>query len=376
MKIAVILGAFSIGTRPIDFNNIWSNPRGLTGTDLCLIELSKGLSKLGNNVHILTVFGGVKPDTFEGMTLHHFADKNKVIDDSFDAVISINEPNILMDLPVRKLNVVYMMLNDFSFIQPGFDSYVDQYFGVCNQHTNHMKMQCPEPDKWQTIPLGCTPELYQDQRVPGRVLWCSSADRGLHWLLQSWSQIKAQVPQASLRILYHFNYGNIAKIEPLDTNYHAHVREMGQRIRYMQRAIQVLQPLGVEHIGSVSREQMVQEWNQASVFGFPCDTVAFSEGFSVSTLEAHASYTVPVISDVDCLGGIYKDSGAIVIPSPVQDHLEHFVNSMVRSLNDKVAADYIIKQCREFASEHTWTNTATQMHQYLQNTLACQNIRC
>lgn len=344
MKIAVILGSFSIGSRPLDFSNLWDSPRGLTGTDLCFIRLQEELYKLGHEVHVFHNVSEVK------------------IDESFDAAISINEPNLLIGMPKKTVKIVWQMLNDFSFVKPGFDDYVDQYLAVCKEHEEHMKRQTPHPEKWDTVSLGCDPKLYSNKkRVSGRVLWCSSADRGLHNLLQEWSKIKLAVPNATLRILYHFNYGDIDKVEPQDLSQHPNVVEMGQRIRYMKHAIKELKHLGVEHIGSVSRNQMVEEWNAASVFGFSCDTVAFSEGFSVSTLEAHASYTVPIITDQDCLGGIYRDSGATIIQTPVKDHLPEFTDAVIRGLTDRQFIMKTIKKSRQFALQHTWEQSAKQI---------------
>lgn len=365
MKIAIILGAYSIGTRPLDFHfdNIWISTRGLTGTDLCFVKTAQELHKLGHEVHLFTVHAEPhnKPNMWEGVKLYNFDERLTKVDDSFDCLISINEPDVFRGMPEKPVKIVWQMLNDFPFCQPGFDDYVDQWFGVCEEHTEYLKKIAPRPEKWDTLHLGCSPEWYTDQRVPGRVIWCSSADRGLHWLLSQWSQIKSAVPYASLRIFYHFNYGNIDKIEPNSTTDHPHIIEMGQRIRYMKYALEKLKSLDVEHVGSVSRIQMQKEFNEASVFGFSCDTVAFSEGFSVATLEAHASFTVPVITSKDCLGSIYKDSGAIVIPTPVKNYLSEYTAAIIKSLKDKEFADNIIEKCKKFAANYTWENRAKKL---------------
>ena len=367
MKVAVILGSYSTGTRPLDFwyNNIWSSTRGLTGTDLCFVKTAEELSNLGHEVSLFVSHAqpNNKPDTWGKVKLYNIDQLKAVIDDSFDALISINEPDVFRGLTQKPVRIVWQMLNDFPFCQLGFDNYVDKWFGVCEEHTEYLKSQIKRPEKWETLSLGCDPDWYEDLRVPGRVIWCSSADRGLHLLLSQWPKIKKAVPYASLKIFYHFNYGDIEKVEPNDTATHYHVVEMAQRIRYMKYAIEKLKDLGVEHVGSISRDQMKKEFSVASVFGFSCDTIAFSEGFSVSTLEAHASYTVPVISTQDCLGGIYKDSGAIVIPSPVKNNLNKFTNSVIKGLTDKEFADNTINKCRNFAKEHTWKKSIKKLEE-------------
>lgn len=79
-------------------------------------------------------------------------------------------------------------------------------------------------------------------------MWTSSADRGLMNILEIFPDIKKEVPESTLKIFYHFSYGDILKIEPNDKNQHPHVVEMGQRLRYCLEVIKRLKPLGVEHI--------------------------------------------------------------------------------------------------------------------------------
>ena len=364
MKLAVILGAFSVGNRPLSFEDLWSSPRGLTGTDLCFVRTCEELAKRGHWVYCYTPLK-TTPELRNGMVLRDISQLGD-IDTSFDAAISINEPNVLKDCRAKK-RVVWQMLNDFSFVQPGFDTWVDKYFGVCDEHTAYVARQCPNPDKWSTIPLGCDPDRYEDRRVKGRVFWCSSADRGLMHLLSMWPEIKSAVPEATLRVAYHFSYDSVFAIEqgmisPQGRPYSKDIVEMAQRVRYIRHALPRLKHLGVEHIGSVSRNQMLSEWSEASVFAYPCDTVSFSEGFSVSTLEAHASFTVPVISDADCLGGIYKDSGCIMVPE-VRHNLECFRDKVIEALRGE--HEWRIEKCREFAKQRTWAQAIEKLESSL-----------
>lgn len=365
MHIGVILGDFSVGTRPLDFNCIWSSNRGLTGTDLATVRVAEECQKLGHEVEIFTV--QTNPiESYKGMRLRSTADITKIDSENFDLLINFNEPNLFIGIK-KPYKIVFMMLNDFSFIQPGYDEWTDLYVGVCEEHTNHMKKQAPNPDKWRTVPLGCDPDLYTDGlQVPGRVMWCSSADRGLHWLLSVWPQVKAAVPHASLRVFYHFNYGSVFNVEPNHISpqggpYHPHIIEMAQRVRYIKHAMEELKSMDVEHVGSISRERMIEEWNKASVFAFSADTVAFSEGFSVSTLEAHASYTIPVITDADCLGGIYRDSGCLMSSSELnkKENLKIFTDNVIDQLI-KPNLDVAI-QSRQFAKEHEWKTTTRKL---------------
>lgn len=395
MKIGIILGSYSVGARPLSFNNfdIWQSSRGLTGTDLCFVMVAICLARLGHEVHTFTVHidPNNKPSMWEGVNLHNLDEMTSIIDDSFDCLLSLNEPDVFRGLPTKPFRVCWQFLNDFNYCLDGFDNYVDLWLGVCQTHMDHLKKLLPESSahKFKIVGLGCSPEWYQDKRVPGRVIWCSSADRGLHWLLQEWSKIKKAVPYATLRIFYHFNYGHVESIEPntkmeignesiedrriregkdavLKIDLSNVVCEMAQRVRYIKNAVKRMKTLGVEHVGSVSRDQMKQEFSEASVFAFGCDTLTFSEGFSVSTLEAHAGFTVPIITDKDSLGEVYKDSGALIIKHPVKDHLPEFSDLIIKSLTDTNFSNGIISKCRDFSKEHTWDIVAQNLIKVIQ----------
>jgi len=361
MKFAIFLGEFSVGARPLDFNHIWDSPRGLTGTDLSTLMISKELVKLGHEVYLFTVHSDPNAVLvpWDGVITCHYRDRFTVIDDSFDVLLSINEPDSLRGINTKAFKVCWEFLNDFNFCQPGFDDLVDLWLSPSQMLLEHLvKVGNLNASKWEMLPLGCDPNLYEDKRVPGRVIWTSSADRGLHWLLQEWHKIKKAVPEAHLKIFYHFGYDNIINIE---NNAAPYLLEIAQRVRYIREAIKRLKTLDVEHVGSVSRERLAKEISEASVFAYSTDTVMFSEGFSVSTLENLAGFTVPVISDTDCLGSIYKNSGAVVIKSPIKDNLNEFTDAVIKGLTDKRYADSVIDKCRIFAHQHSWNKLAIKL---------------
>lgn len=372
MKIAVILGAYSIGTRPLDFwfDNPWVSGRGLTGTDLSYCMISSELHKLGHDVHMFTVHAQPdhKPETWHGCKLYNFIDRHTVIDESFDAVLSINEPDVFRGVNNKPLRICWQFLNDFTYCQPGFDDFVDLWLGVCDRHTQHVKQFAPKPEKWSVLPLGVDSSWYQQgEKVPGRMIFCSSADRGLHWALQVFPEVKKAVPEASLKIFYHFQEGSILSIEPNSPHDHPHVIEMSNRLRYCKNAIKKMKHLGVEHVGSVSVNTLRKEMSDASLLLFPVDTVAFTEGFSLSIMQAHASGAIPAISSTDCLGSIYKNSGCIMVDAPIGDNLQEYTKQVIRALTDQNFANETRQKCLEFSKNYLWCDIAKKMEQMIKS---------
>lgn len=365
-KIAIILSPLSVASRPLDFwfNNIFESSRGATGTDISFCMISKELKKLGNDVHMFTVHAQPenKPDEWEGCKLYNYIDRHTVIDDSFDAIISINDPDSFRGLTDKPLRIMWQFLNDFTYCQPGFDDFVDLYLGVCEQHTSHLKKQCNESDKWKTLALGCDPTWFEtDKKVKGRMIFCSSADRGLHLALQCFPEIKKAVPEATLKIFYHFQEGPILNVEPNSRVDHPHVIEMANRLRYCKEAIKRMSHMGVEHVGSVSVNEIKKQMSEAEVLLFPVDTVAFSEGFSLSILQSHAAGAIPVITSADCIGGIYRDSGSLMVEMPVIDKMKEYTDLAIKALTDQYFADKARRKCLKFAKKFLWKDIAKKM---------------
>lgn len=365
-KIAVVLSHYAAGGRPFNFTNLWDDPRALTGTDLTFVMIGKELQALGHNVSLFTIHNGNPPKFWEGCELFDQTNIAQQIDDCYDAVISLNDPDVFRSLPKKPKKILWQMVNDFDFAKPGFDEFVDLYLGVCDKHTNHLKNQTDSPHKWQTLGLGCNPEWYDHgKKVKGRMVFCSSPDRGLHWALSVFPKIKEAYPEAHLKVFYHFNETGITKIEPTDQNQHPVMKEMANRLRYSKEAMTKMAHLGVEHVGSVSVNQMKKEMSEAEVLLYPVDTVSFSEGFSISIMSAHASGAIPVISSADCIGDIYRDSGSVMTEAPVRDRLEEYMQSAIRSLKDDAFAKERRDLCLEFSKKHSWSDIAKKMEKLI-----------
>jgi glycosyltransferase involved in cell wall biosynthesis/SAM-dependent methyltransferase len=369
MKVAFLFSPY-ICPRVMDFNDLWTNPRGLSGSDLGVVRVAEEMSKKGHQVSMF-VNQVNKIDSYQNIKLYDFDERLTKITSDYDAIITWCDPNALSGLVDGPVKMVSGQLNNFSWCQPGFDNWVDIWTSPSQIHMEYQKsFNVSDPNKWVVVPNGCDPELYTDtQKKEGRVIWASSADRGLHLLLQEWSKIKQAVPAANLRILYNFNYGDLEKFEKgvfENTTSGPSIMELAQRIRYMKEMIVKLKHLDVELVGSVSREQIKQEWNEAMVMAFPCDTVAFTEGFSVSILEGCASYSCPIISDVDALGGVYKDVVPMV-KSPVRKNIQQFTDLVIKGLTDKDFRDETNKRCRAFAETLTWKKIADQYESLLLN---------
>ena len=364
MKIAFLYGWWSCGAKSFDFSNLYDDPQGLTGSELSCFEYARSMAARGHEVSIYTVIRGT-PDRYvwHGCTVRPI-DELPGDQAGFDVLYAWNEPDIYRRLAKGRngqIRMVNQQVNDFAYCQPGYDNYVDLYTSPSATHRTYMVgISATDESKWAVMPNGCDPTQYgRVPKVPGRVIYASSPDRGLHWLLQCWPRIRRAVPDAHLRIFYNFDSW-FQRMNGLFECPDIGLRECAERSVYIKGALNRLADQGVQHVKSVSRTQMADEFSQATVLGYPCDTIRWTEGFSVTTLEACASRTVPVITGVDALGTIYAN-GAVIVEHPVGQHLDTFSSAIIRSLTDPAYRNDVLERAERLARDHTWALLAGRL---------------
>ncbi|HEY3499511.1 MAG TPA: hypothetical protein VGK73_32700 [Polyangiaceae bacterium] len=394
----------------IDFNGLWQDPRGLTGSELAAVRLSEWFATLGHETTLYTKSPNVGTN-YGGVAI---ADIDGAIADC-DVAVAINEPDFLRKAPAGSFRVAMMFLNDVSFTRAGFYNHVDLFCSPSAPHLeqimtnpawrrvevtpdfpNGREQYTPDPAKWCVVPLGCDPERFElpeakrsrvvsgrcenceeeyehnpgeppefcsvcsdSPKIPGRVVHCSSPDRGLHWLLQEWPAIKRAVPHATLHVFY--------RLEPWlrgfdQTPFFPPIEPLRARANYVEeclRRFREMGGLGVTLRDSVSRETIEREMAQAECLAFPCDTTTWSEGFSCATLEGCAARACPVITDCDALAGVY--GGALPVVYRVGDWQARFRDEVIRALTDSVYREEVNAKAHAFALEHTWKRTAERI---------------
>lgn len=373
MKLAILFGRWSLSFRKtLDLLTCRTDPRGLTGSELGCIRIAEELAASGHDVSLHSVTDVAGQD-WNGI---HVKDIDAPIE-SCDAVISINEPDLLRAAPSGALRVCCFWLNDTSFCKVGFDEHVDLFISPSAPHLHQMmtnaawhKVECtaeqpnglgvyvPDSKKWTVVGLGCDTERYAGHgaKLSGRVVSCSSPDRGLHWVLQEWPAIRKAVPHATLHIFYRLD----PWLRGFDqTPYYPPIEPLRARANYVEECLRRFADaggMGVTLRDSVSRETIEREMALAEVCAFPCDTTTWSEGFSVATLEACAAGAVPVISDCDALGEIYLGSAVVVGRS--QGWVGRWRDRVIDALTDEEQRQHWSERAQRFAAKRTWENTA------------------
>lgn len=365
MKIAVIYGPRFLSHRgSLDFHeDPRKDPRGLTGSEYGVIRIAEEAAKAGHDVTLYTVSA---EESWAGFKI---ADFNTLSEFEGDAAIAVNDPDALRDVKA-KVRVCEQWVNDFTYCAVGFDEHVDLFTSPSKPHLDKVfsgdwSKVALQPDgtalgtfkadrkKWSVNLLGCDPPTEKSAswrigKMPGRVIYCSSPDRGLHWLLQEWLEIRKAVPNATLKIFYRLEaWANGF----LQTPFFPPVESQRDRAVYIVEMARRLKDFGVEVCDATSREQLELEMAAAEVLAYPCDTTTWSEGFSCTILESCAFRACPVITDCDALKQIYGK----LLPMAKRGEWTAWRGLVINALKDAQFRLNTNNRAQKLAEELTWT---------------------
>lgn len=328
------------------FQQTWDDPR--TGSELAWVRIVAGLRALGHTV-------------------------DPVWDREWsecDVSIAINDPRTLRT--ATGLRICEFFLNEFSFCNnEPFDEYVQIYLSPSEAHRQKAigDWGAPKPEKWFTNYLGCDARGHADAgvvnqsanegRVPGRCVYCSSPDRGLHRVLEAWPAIRRAAPTATLKIFYRL----APWLRQFDTTpYYPPIERNRGRALYIEEALARLSDpkWGVTVLDSVSHEEVLREMAQAEVLLHPCDPLAWSEGFSCTVVDACSMGAVPVITDADALGEVYRELDPVRL-----GQWEHWRHRVIEALTNPNELKHYQEKARVLAEELTWANHVKRLDEVI-----------
>lgn len=131
-----------------------------------------------------------------------------------------------------------------------------------------------------------------------KVIWSTSADRGLKGALKAWDLIKGTIPEAQFHIYYGFTPLYKARAATQEYQHfgdHGYDRNM---LEYQEECLQMVDYLGAHYHGRVSHDALQAELRTAGVWLYP---TKFPEISCMSAMEAQLAGALPVVSDYAAL---------------------------------------------------------------------------
>jgi len=372
LKLIHVLGSTAHGTLgPAD---ILTGNRGVTGSEQALLFLARESARRN---HRVVVYLPTERETIDGNVC--YLDYRKEYPrfremDTADVVISwLSADNLLRCRP-DQLRIHSIQINDWLLNSNRDRTYphVDVFVCVSQAQSEWLWKAHDAPyarDRIEIVPNGVDSARFAREvsRTPRRCIYSSSPDRGLHWLLYFWPEIRLRYPDATLHVYYEVEQW-VAATQGLAT-------EIGQRARFIQRRLAALQGHGVILSGAVSPMAVADALLQSDLFLYPCDPVSSTEGFSVSTMEACAAGCLPILTDADALGEIYKESGGFLVTrGEGREWIDEYLATVLQAM-DQPASAFVERRraCRRFAERYDWTYVADQFHAMLNRRLAKKN---
>ncbi len=122
-------------------------------------------------------------------------------------------------------------------------------------------------------------------RVPHRLFYGSSYDRGLKELLENWPKIKLAVPDATLHIAYGWNtWESIAKKQGEES--------MAAFKNVKEDLEQMMQQEGITHLGRISHKEVAKEMLEADVWAYP---TWWPEISCITAIKAQIAGAIPCV---------------------------------------------------------------------------------
>jgi glycosyltransferase involved in cell wall biosynthesis len=358
--------------KPFDPENLWTSPRGMTGSEISFFQYAFGLAKKGHKIDVYTDLEpcpAQSPDVSANWKRFEFPGGGILdlrpqyhVNAGFgptDACIQWMSPWFMKDWingppPFR---LYCEQCSDFGNTNWRWEHTVDLFCPLSQTHAQHMSTLTGYPrELYRVMPNGVDLEEFKPKaKVHGKVVWASSHDRGLHHLLSIWPSVRRSVPWASLSVFYSIDGARAFAERREDPNSPNWVNELYRRSNYTLHSLEALRDnWGVEFKGSVSRQQIAQEFATAEVLAYPCDPVRYTETFGSTVLEAMSAGCVPVL----CFSDSFKELWGGVcpgVPAPLTPgQLEAFKSVLVGVLTKNKIREQNALECREYASRFAW----------------------
>lgn len=325
---------------------------GIGGSEEATIYTARELAKLGYTVTVFNHCGTFKGE-YNGVIYRPYWEFNPR--DTFNWLILWR--NAQISLAVEHARHLWVILHDKPDSSWFNESIIDRVerFVFLSQWQRNCVPEIPD-DKVlisrNGLNLDNLGEVFKGtKRNPHKIIWSSSYDRGLKYILERWPRIRKAVPDATLEPLYGWEtFDAIRGNDP-------------KAMAWKQEMLGLLDQPGIGKARRVGKQELAQHFAEAAVWTYPTD---FWEISCITAMRAQALGAIPVCSDYAALGetvqfGI-KVPGVTEqgeMPDKVADKI---VDQTIRLLkSDKETQDAIRKPMMAWAQKHyTWEAVAKQ----------------
>ena len=299
---------------------------GIGGSEEAVIYLTKELIKLGWNVKC---YGnhGTERKSYDGVEYIPYWEWSPR--EPTDIFIAWRDPSIFdIDIAAKKRYLWLHDTNPEADLTPQRLEKIEKIFVLSKYHRS-LYPNTPD-EKFMLSANGIVPEQFQKQveRNPKKCFYGSAPDRGLLCLLQMWSKIREQVPDAELYWAYGWNtFDSAARSNP-------------QLQALKAQIVPLLKQPGVHELGRIGHEQVAELMISSALWLYP---TMFTEIFCITAIKAQAAGAMPICTNVAALDEVVQDGVKFDVKDIYMnlEAQEKFIKATVKGLKVPIDHDAI-----------------------------------
>lgn len=311
---------------------------GVGGSEIAVINLSKELAKLGQDVVVFNnckepgIYDNVKWDSISNFDKY---EKNNII----DILIVSRLPEFRFVNPRTKVYFWAHDLNYYERITPANWQYFDKFLVLSRYHFRFFSSAYPwiPKENFEILPNGVDLKRFNQKvdRNDKKLIYSSNPDRGLVILFDIFEELYKWDPKLELHV---FGY------------YPENVRKHPTYWKEMP---------GVIYRGYHNQEELAREYLSSKLWLYPC---TWLETYCITALEAQAAGTPAVVSEWGPLRDRIGNAGIVIDGFEKDDkHKEKFVEAVKNLLTDQNLWNELSLNGRQQVKFSTWEHSATKL---------------
>lgn len=301
--------------------------KGLGGSEEAVVYLGKELAKIGWKV---TVYGNPQDEQgeYEGVTYKQWYDIN--VNDRFNVLILWRNIGIVDVAPQSKFTITWLhdVPNNPDFTEDRVQK-VDKIAVLSEYHKSILRLHkdgrfLPMPsDKLFLTANGITVNPFPDtskERNPHSLIYSSSPDRGLIYLLNNWDRIRQEVPDATLDVYYGFQV------------FDAIHRNNPTKMKWKQTILDLMKKPGITYHGRVGHKDLHEAMTNVAIWAYPTD---FTEISCITAMKAQTLGAIPVTTTLAALDETVKNGVKVDVDITDPDGEKEYFDALIELLKDE-----------------------------------------